>query len=516
MIGSAHSDRTRLLLAVSGELHQMGGDTFSTAKSLALAEIQRKFPGIRPAITDVSYEHDDGNFRLAAFSGEDFNAWAVRFSEPCSEVVGREWRVELLLSESDRVYFASRLSVYSEKYEFSFIPGAPRVLRALVERFTATPCGSRLAAEPIRILDFDDLAGLLDELLNQNRWWNVIVVSETHSEGGDAFAEKLQRGLTGVSNVYVLPADLEREFIGRVGKSFNVWGGAARTFRPGFDPASAEPFGHPVISRGQLYRAPQVLGYDAFEATTRRKALRKHVPAYIDVQKQMRAAQSRDADDNGVVSQAELVEALRREVRAGEEATNLAEELGAQAEQDRDQAIVQLDSERARNIALMHRIREYEATGVTPDILVAPSTYEELIHHIDDKLSNRLLLTPRARRSLKDAKFQKIDTVYQALIALYSYYVPMKLGEIDRLEYISFLGKHGLEDAPSIALSEAGKFGEEYYARRGAQKVFVDRHLKKGVAHDEARSLRVYFTYLDDEEVVLLHSLPAHLRNRLT
>ena len=121
-------------------------------------------------------------------------------------------------------------------------------------------------------------------------------------------------------------------------------------------------------------------------------------------------------------------------------------------------------------------------------------------------------ILPRAVRSLKDALYKDINLVCQLIECLGTTYYNMRLGFVDKQLYDNTLKNLGVEDLPAISDSSAGQQGDEYYPLYNGKKHKIDRHLVKGTSRDARECLRIYFFWDDDASILVIGSLPGHLK----
>lgn len=74
----------------------------------------------------------------------------------------------------------------------------------------------------------------------------------------------------------------------------------------------------------------------------------------------------------------------------------------------------------------------------------------------------------------------------------------------------------GLDEQPSFAGAGWGEHGDTYLVRWGKSRLLLDRHLKKGNSREERFCFRLYFTWMDEDQHVLVGWLPSHLDTRAT
>ncbi|WP_420725956.1 hypothetical protein [Hwanghaeella sp. LZ110] len=77
--------------------------------------------------------------------------------------------------------------------------------------------------------------------------------------------------------------------------------------------------------------------------------------------------------------------------------------------------------------------------------------------------------------------------------------------------------KHlGIELSNTFSGARSGEFGDEYFVDYNGRKRELVKHLKKGNDKDQRNCLRIYFFWDEEDQVVVIGYLPAHLRTRLT
>ncbi|WP_422078877.1 cell division protein ZapB [Vannielia sp.] len=467
------------------------------------------------------FETPDGRVRVVASDLSGTEVWALRFSEPCRTVPGRDWHVEYVVAENAQsTLFSCRLSCFSRDLDFSFIPSTPGGLKEIVAGMSVHLGGFTLAPDLQTLGEDVSLAVFEAELNSERRWWNVVVVAESTDERYGIDAAELQRNLLGCANVYLLPRSLEAEFSDLIGIDFSVWAGAARSFRPGFDKARSPMTAHPVIRapyRGSGWasdRAIHILGKDAFDQTVRRAGYRRDAPGFADVRQII--AQQRVEKINPKSGNGEKISALRESITALKEEVAIAMELGAQANNDLQQVQDELDAERAKALQYKARIAMLEdvAAQQTGNEIADPESFSELAEWIGRRYVGRLSLHPRAARALKDAKYERIEDVAGAIKLLAEDYVDMRAGRSTESDFNASLAAMGLQLSKSISNARIGEQKDTYFVRHKGKKCELEWHLKKGAAHDERYSLRVYFFYDEFDEEVIVGWLPSHLKTR--
>ena len=144
-----------------------------------------------------------------------------------------------------------------------------------------------------------------------------------------------------------------------------------------------------------------------------------------------------------------------------------------------------------------------------------PGDFDGLPAWAGEHLAGRgVFLSRRAINDAKGSPFEDAELAYRALLLLRDCYVPMKRREDDTDAYQKYNDERerlSLEDSPAASRASAGQYGDEYYIRYDGRKLLLNRHLRKGGAHDPKRTFALYFCWDDETRQVIVGSLPKHL-----
>ena len=524
MLAVPTSQKTRLLLATSGQVLSKKFDAGQRCRELTLRSVERKIGTLdQNAWSFKSFETNDGRLRTESFKSDGSDIWAMRFSEPDSTIAGRDWIVEAVSTVTpNSSHFSCRLSCFSRAGNFSFIPSTPGLLKDIAASMAFFNTGITFNEEIKAIEGPEDITKLLAELAFSDRWWNVIVVSESQDSLFGCDPKRFASDLMGVANVYYLPIVHYDDFDRLVGRDFRVFRGGVRTFRPKFDPTTSESLSHPVIAsplksnESLVDRAHHVVGTDAFSASVKRSNYRLEAIGFFDVRQA--ATSERVRSTKSAVGDPQ-VRALEDALSAASEEGAAALELAGQAETDRNEAQQESEELRTRNFALSQRVLSLETalkSGTLEKEIQRPQSYDAIAKWVRSRLAGRLSLHTRAERSLKEAQYENIDHITDALLLLGNDYVDMRRGALPKAAFDNKRSSLGLDLSGSISASRAGEQGEEYFVRHGGNRVFIDLHLKKGTSFEARKSIRIYFFFDEDISEVVVCSLPGHLENRQT
>lgn len=338
---------------------------------------------------------------------------------------------------------------------------------------------------------------------------------------------KLAVQCLGIAHVAVLPGPVSYSFTDQIGKTYSVFDGAVRTYLPGFAPFLDRPFSHPLALPGRIAEwGPNgaadferfVIG-NVFTHNTRRPNLERELPPFPKIKQLSLERKRKDAAQSGAVDeQLALALAQVKDLKAN---LGAAEELAEEVESKRLELERERDEQAAYAYRLSARLEVLEAqlnaadrpTDATIDI---PDSLDELQAWTNKHLAGRLTVHERAARAAKSARYQDVPLAYKALLLLAHEYCDMKRGIGDGAwdTFQDRLRELGLQCEPSFSGDRWGEHGDTYFVQWKGRNEYMDMHLKRGNARDEARCLRIYFFWDAERREVVVGSMPAHLRTR--
>lgn len=128
--------------------------------------------------------------------------------------------------------------------------------------------------------------------------------------------------------------------------------------------------------------------------------------------------------------------------------------------------------------------------------------------HVD-----QILIVPRALSEAKKALYVEPGRALAALTMLATTYRAAKKSEIDRQHLKEHAERLGLFIGGSVDPSRAGEAGDEYFIRYGGRRRFLDQHVGRGTSRDPRFILRIYFTWCEETQRVVVGWLPTHLHS---
>lgn len=470
--------------------------------------------------------------------------WAARLRQPDTPykerpaVAGRFWVSDLALTEGDDgLRFGCVVTCSSQPYDDPWITYTrPRICVDLADQLGLID-DLPLLRDPTWIGSEDELEPLTELLHHPNRRKPVVVVSgleADQAELGEGYLidpAKLAEGLYCLAHVVALPGDLARMWADQIGNLWAVFRGGVRVYEPGLDMEEQEPYAHPLTIaqriRGWTWGGAE--GPDAFARFQAEKcieaALRVAETAGIPFLRELKTEAARRRSESAEKDSPEELAALRSALDALQRERDEYAELASQAMDDESRHKEEAARLRESNYRLQvtnDQLRTaLEAAGASePEVAQRPKAYSEVAEWVASRLAGRLTLHPRAVRGLKDARYQDLDLVLDALELLATSYRDMGMGKEGsraRFEDKARALRLGLEK--SISDSRRGEEGETYevkYPPNIGRAHTLEWHLTKGNSRDPAECLRIYFFFHEESNEVVVGWLPSHLDTRST
>jgi hypothetical protein len=147
-----------------------------------------------------------------------------------------------------------------------------------------------------------------------------------------------------------------------------------------------------------------------------------------------------------------------------------------------------------------------------------PASLEEFEEWCLRELSEAVVVQSRAYRGVKKSEYENEQLIFEAMILLRDYYVPMRRegGPLLKRKFDEKCDELGIELSLTFAGSRHGEHEEEYVVEHKGENRLLDLHLKKGNSREPRYCFRLYFFWDDRDEQVVVGWLPSHLSTRLT
>jgi hypothetical protein len=227
--------------------------------------------------------------------------------------------------------------------------------------------------------------------------------------------------------------------------------------------------------------------------------------------------------------QERAVERARRDQQILEDRENENDELLRIAEQERDQAIAQrreaiADRDEALDLvtsltADLARLRaEMRKAGIEapPAEENRPTRMADVGHWANERFPGRLLVHQRTMKTLRKTNYDDVDKVVALVELLAGDYVDARRS-VDgaHARFQEGIARLHVDDTPHD--ERGGPESGQSTVVVGKRKLLLDRHLKaKGTGKRERGALRIYFTYDDETQQVVIGWMPDHLTTATT
>lgn len=156
---------------------------FEKARSLALKWLGKKkrIPLSKHAISGLSWDYEDKNSQRALSIESGPGLWAMRLDDPCKDVLGRIWRVELAIgisSENHPPTIGCSLSVLVPAgIKSEVTPSVPAIALDIAKQCGLNADGHRIDGTAWNIETGSDCENLLNLLEDQHRSRAVVVLT---------------------------------------------------------------------------------------------------------------------------------------------------------------------------------------------------------------------------------------------------------------------------------------------------------------------------------------------------
>ena len=509
---------------------------FEIARGEILKFAERRAGGALPreALEGNALSTDDiGARRIEGIAIDSPRYWTLRFDDDDRAVASRSWVIETALAAQDEdgpVLFGLRLQCIARGENPEYDRSIPTFARDVISACDARMDGRRVTLSPWIIDTEEEVDELVDLLRSESRAGDVVVLSlpEHSNDLSDELisSDRLARELAGAAHVVVISGQAAFQLSDRVGREFSVFNQAVRTYRPGFDPDTEAPFAHPLGLADRIRNWDG--GPDAYRRFISSEVLRrtvegpdalKRLPSFAEAKRTAAELRRRNAQQSGssndellALAEDEIAQLKSDLASQGQESGELLEV----AEAEREAAEAEVLRLQGTLYHLQQRLQSLESAGGEATDVPIPNDLDELEQWAATHLAGTVELHNRALRGAKDSEYEDVSVIYQALLLLRDYYVPMRRhgGAELRQAFDQRCQELGIEEQQSFAGNRAGEQGDTYFIRMGQRRVELDRHLKKGNSREPRYCFRLYFFWDDTTSQVVVGWLPSHLSTR--
>lgn len=475
-----------------------------------------------------------GAQRTAAVALQEPRYWAARLDDADRTVPQRTWITEIGvgLAADGAVLFGSRLTCATRGEDPPFERSVPTFVRNVVSSMPARLDGRLVRQDAEVVSDAAGVESLVDLLEDVDRRHAVIVVAlpDDGTDPSEAAIDvsRVHLKTLAAAHVCVLTGPASMVLSRVLGKEFSVFRQAVRLYRPGFRRWRSNPYDHPLALPERIARWNDD-GPRAFEgwvtsqalATTAHSADREErLPSFETVRRWASQLQRKAARDEGR-SDEELLGLADAEIKRLEgvlqEQKQTYDGLLDAIEVERDEAVGAKQEALALAATLRARVeRLQEALASAGTETPIPDDLESFGEWCDSHLSGDVIVMSRARRGAKQSVYEQPSLIYEALLLLRDYFVPMKRSPCAESSerFQAELLRLNLEDS---AVGRATQTHAEHYTvRYGGRPHVLDWHLKRGTSREPVHCFRLYYFWDDESQCAVVGWLPSHLSNALS
>jgi hypothetical protein len=517
--------RERELLRIAGQL--AGSNPTATAQAArqevlkwAAQQIGDQLPAV--ASEGKSFDHLRGGRTCigTGFVDDELALWALRVDRPDTNVAQRTWTTEAAIgyaSGSNDVLFSLRLLVSTPEFHLPIEPAVPGLVRQIVKTCGLQQDGQIVSGTPWNITSKNEADSLAEALLSPTRSMPYLVCSTSEGEASPRIdARQLAKAALGIAKVVVVPASLTWVLTQNFGRPLSVYNGAVRAYLPEFS-YDSNPYAHRLIfidsadDERQRHSARSILRWLAANESLRRLKLGADVLAFsavrdasLDIERN-RLRQAGSADTEQLQTAQAQIDALKDDLRRSTETQQWLSDEHKSIEEHAQSLEQQLRSARFRIQQLQNQIK---VRGDEPDAGISlPESWDEFADWCDRNLSGRVTLSGRSRKEIKSANFDDVQAAARCLLWLANEY------RDSRIEGASSDLRKPIAEGIHNDRCGADSFDFDWSGR----KTPVEWHIKNGGnTRDPRRCLRIYYLWDEENQMVVIATMPAHVRTGAT
>jgi hypothetical protein len=518
--------REREILRVSGTLN---GEDHERAAAIARNEVLKwaqtkaisKFGS--EAWSHQSFEQvASGRSRVVVRLDEDDSTiWAIRVEDPDRETAGRIWTTEITLTSwlTRPARFTVRQMVGSPELSLADVePHVPGVVRQIIQHPGLYSGVFRLSDKPVTVRSEQEAQLLIDALLDSTRTLPIIALSVPSNSADPQMplinAKALAQACAGLAIVVILPAEYTWALSYRFGNRLSVYEGAVRIYLQNFTEDS-NPFGGHDLILAERFGTPEGaattlkrLRWNAALGSITRLALGTEVLAFASLrlksleQKQIALRRSGAPEKEQLQAATERIGSLEEQLK---ESAGLQDYFCGAHSQMQERAETAEAQQKASGFRIKQLLLQLKQAGKVPDENIQlPNEWPTFADWCENNLAGRVILTPQARRSVRDSVFEDVELAARCLLWLANVLGVAKMSD----------GDGALRDRviePGITNAHCGN--DQFEIDWRDKRHIVDWHIKNGGnTREPERCLRIYYFWDDSSQQSVIASMPEHRR----
>jgi hypothetical protein len=492
----------------------------AVARGEVLAWAEKKSGGLLPA---EAWEHKD----FERFSGgrnnigvrietDESDIWAIQSDDPDKSIPGRVWTTEVAVWSADtqQPRFSLRLLVNTAEEDLDIDPHSPGLVHRVIDLCGLSVSSYNIRVDPWYVSNSGEAGDVVEMILDPVRRLPVFILSVPEAQRDPLLdGHKLAAAIVGIGHVIVMPSELTWALTERFGRLRSVYNGAVRAYLPGFSEDS-DPYDHRLVLADHILTmngAAQCMRWMQSLAGTesRKEPLGKNIIPFATIRnaslqvRQQRLAREGASDRDQLDAANTRIGVLEKQL--DDELGTLMDEF-AQAE---DRAKTAEEQLRASAFRIQHLLEQLRTKGDSDSsALSLPASWPAFASWCDSELAGRVILSPRARQSLRKPDFSDAEQAARCLLWLATEGRDRRLngGEGSlREEYV----EDGIRNA------HCGN--DQFDVTWQGQPHTADWHIKNGGnTRDPARCLRIYYFWDPNTLQIVIADMPAHRRTDAT
>ena len=453
--------------------------------------------------------------------------WAFQLRENFKDPKQRGWVTEVGLGAKDdhTVSFGCRVICIHNGSE-PLPRSIPTFVRGIAYKLSSYLDGQLIADTP-RQIDLSNIGWLISFIMSPQRRHPIVVFSLPENGSGweDTALEprEFMRRTVGFVHHAVISPEASFELSKRLGREFSVFNRGIRTYNPNFNLDTDSPVDHPVATYPRIAAWKDEAGEFFTDFLVRqtlrpqksREILEEEMPSFQRV-KQIAAEVSRKKlKEASSVNLAGMLELADAEILAARTDAEEWKQIAASCDSEKQDKELEMNRIKARYIALQHRLeRLNNDTSITLRSTSLPKGLDEISTWADEELEGDVHIHPKALKELADSGFMDSELVYNSLLMLRDYYVPMRRRSGIELKNLfdRRCAELGLEHSSCFTDEcKAKSFGDTYYRMYNGKKTLMNFHFKGSSSRDKKYGFRLYYFWDSEIEQVVVGHMPTHL-----
>lgn len=449
---------------------------------------------------------------------------SIRYDHPDATVSGRLWRTEIGVRRSDAaspldVSVLLRVEDVSPRVAASNPPevSRPGVVRMLLQRCVPIAGTPGVQAD---LVGSADARRVHEFIRDPARQAPIVLVSpDDFTERARVDVEALVDQVMGLAHVLVIRSKYETfAFTKELGRALSAFKGAINILYPAPRGASFIP--------ADLLTPDRLTEMEGEELTVERQVLglivhRMNLPnswKHVGPEDVRRARLER----NLAASRAGGAFDAAAEQYLDELADELESKTLALAELQEDllaseARAVKLEADKQALLYQLKQLssRDRDADSERPARQI--TSLEDIAETVETEMGERVLLTNRGRKSLRDSPFRDVEAAWSAFELLHDHLHQMFKGERALEEVLDEARSRGVEYESHMSEITLGRY-PDYNAQYKGRAADFNKHLKVGhrSSRDPERCMRIHFEWDEDDELIVVHHAGRHPENTLS